>query len=210
MIPKTLLFFESKKIMRKCMYTIRTWLIENGYTWAQAADTVVEYHATQKMIKARMYNELKKHDSEIRILCGTEAIATGLNVIDIARVIHVGMVRDGNINCLLQRLGRGGRKGQQVLGVFFVETEWIGERSEKLGSGQISVPASDDMELELACNDGQQNTSDVETEVFHPKKKSKADRLAELPDALYDFCNNETLCLRNILLDHYQESRRFR
>jgi hypothetical protein len=65
MIPKTLLFFESKKIMRKCMYTIRTWLTEkNGYTWAQAADTVVEYHATLgEDDKARMYNEFKTQKS---------------------------------------------------------------------------------------------------------------------------------------------------
>ena len=35
-IPKTLIFFESKKIMRKCMYTIRKWLREkNGYSLLQ-------------------------------------------------------------------------------------------------------------------------------------------------------------------------------
>lgn len=48
-------------------------------------------------------------------MCGTEAISTGLNVSDIANVIQVGMVRDGNVNILLQRLGRGGRKGQRAL-----------------------------------------------------------------------------------------------
>ena len=132
-IPKSLLFFERKDIMRKCVKIIRSWLITKyGYTWEQAVDTIVEYHATlAENDKTRLYAEFKKVGSKIRIMCGTEAISTGLNVSDIANVIQVGMVRDGNVNILLQRLGRGGRKGQRALGIFFIEAKWTRERSEK-------------------------------------------------------------------------------
>jgi superfamily II DNA/RNA helicase len=101
-IPKSLVSFEKKDIMRKCIKTLRHWLLTKcGYSWAQAVDTIVGYHATlAERDKTRIYAEFKREESKIRILCGTEAISTSLNVSNILQVIQVGMVRDGNLNIL--------------------------------------------------------------------------------------------------------------
>jgi superfamily II DNA/RNA helicase len=117
-IPKSFLFFECKETMRKCVDTIRSWLIWNyGYSWERAVKTVIAYHETvSKNEKTRMYAEFRKEDSRIRIVCGTDAISTDLDVPDVSRVIQVGMVKDGNVDILLQRLGRGGGRANRRWG----------------------------------------------------------------------------------------------
>jgi superfamily II DNA helicase RecQ len=218
-IPKSLLFFERKDIMRKCIKTLRCWLVTKcGYSWTQAVDTVVGYHATlAERDKTRIYAEFKSEQSKIRILCGTEAISTGLNVSDILQVIQVGMVRDGNINILLQRLGRGGRKGQKVLGIFFIEARWAGEgsgpttarrrkASRRKSVRGISFAAEDSSEP----SDSTDNEANVDDREINSDGESSKIRKSNLPDALYEFCNTETECLRRILLDHYQEPAHFR
>jgi superfamily II DNA/RNA helicase len=124
-IPKSLLFFESRDIMHNCVTTIRNWLITKyGYSLEQARKTVVAYHENVAQYdKTLLYAEFKKEDSRLRIVCGTDAISTDLDVPDVSRVIQVGMERDCDVNILLQRLGRGGRKGQQALGIFFIEAQ---------------------------------------------------------------------------------------
>ena len=200
--------------MRKCLRTFRVWLITKyGYSREQAIDTIDEYHATlAEDDKTWIYAEFKKKDSKIRLLCGTEAISTGLNVSDIANVIQVGMVRDGNANILLQRLGRGGRKGQQALGIFFIEAQWTREVSEKRTRHRsrqkrrasvrgIFVAADDSAESDLASDN--ERWEDIEASDDESPKRG-------IPDVLYEFCHTETRCLRTILLDHYKEADHFR
>jgi superfamily II DNA/RNA helicase len=215
-------FFERKDIMRKCIKTLRHWLLTKcGYSWAQAVDTIVGYHATlAERDKTRIYAEFKRKGSKIRILCGTEAMSTGLNVLNILQVIQVGMVRDGNLNILLQRLGRGERKGQNILGIFFIEAQWVGERLERQTATRRSKAAhrksvqfaADDRGEPLDSTDNEDNAEDPEVDFDSEssEKIRKSNCLNRIPDVLYEFCNTETEYLRNILLDHYQEPAHFR
>lgn len=229
-IPKSLLFFDRKDIMRKCIKTIRSWIVTKcGYSGKQAVDTVTGYHATlAERDKSRIYAEYKREDSKIRILCGTEAISTGLNVPDILRVVQVGMVRDGNVNILLQRLGRGGRKSQKALGIFFIDAKWASEGSEKLekehqvgrqksttrskATRRRSVRgvfnAADDSTESPDLTENEGNAEEINS--GGESSKTRKSNCPTIPSVLEEFCNTETRCLRNILLDHYQEPSHFR
>jgi hypothetical protein len=115
--------------VKKCIKTLRYWLVtKGGYSWAQSTLSLDTMRPWLREIKPEYTLNSRKKNQKIWILCGTEAISTGLNVSDILQVVQVGMVRDGNINILLRCLGRGGRKGQKLLGIFFIK---VGERSER-------------------------------------------------------------------------------
>jgi hypothetical protein len=59
--------------------------------------------------------------------------------------------------------------------------------------------------------DGPQNCPDTELEICFdqttkkPARLSPLQRRGKLPDYLYNFCNTEEGCLREIILDHYKE-----
>lgn len=201
-IPKSLLFFESRDIMHKCVITIRNWLMTKyGYSSEQALKTVVAYHEyVAQYDKTLLYAEFKKEDSRLRIVCGTDAILTDLDVPDISRVIQVGMERDCDVNILLQRLGRGGRKGQQALGIFFIEAQWIQERSEPETIETKNDHVGSRSRSERLSARGVSVSTDNSAESNSTSKRER-----QLPDVLYEFCHTETRCLWTILLDHHKE-----
>jgi superfamily II DNA helicase RecQ len=106
--------------MRKCIRTMRSWLVErHGYSYKQAADAIVGYHSTiAEADKERLYSEFKKPDSKHRIFCGTDAISVGCNVRVVRNIGQVGMPKEFKINIAMQRFGRGGRDGKKALAVF--------------------------------------------------------------------------------------------
>ena len=130
-IKKTVVFFDTKKSIRACVDTIRTWLEEKkNYSPEEANTAVAEYHATlAEEDKERLYNEFKKPDSKIRILVATDAIALGCDIPDIELAVQYGVPRGWNMNTVWQRFGRCARRARLTArAIFFVESRFVGPR----------------------------------------------------------------------------------
>ena len=136
LIPKTIIFFDSKEWIAACRNTIRSWLVHRGYDAAVAREAVQSYHATLADIdKDRLYAEYARPTSRIRILVASDAVAHGADVPDIYRSIQYGMPRHKSCNMLTQRFGRAGRgEGLSGEAIFMVESRWRGPRDELGGS----------------------------------------------------------------------------
>lgn len=72
-----------------------------------------EFHAeSTKKMKQTILNEIKKENSNIRILFATTALGMGVDAPNIVNVIHISP--PANMESYLQEIGRAGRMGQQA------------------------------------------------------------------------------------------------
>jgi hypothetical protein len=109
-IPKTIIFLDSKDLILLGRDTIRLWLVHYGYQEAQARRAVQLYHTLLAITdKDRLYKELRKPNSEIRILLSSNALAHSANIPDIDCVAQYCMHKDKSVNMMWQRLRRGAR-----------------------------------------------------------------------------------------------------
>lgn len=162
LIPKTIIFFDSKEWIAACRNTIRSWLIHRGYDAAVAREVVQSYHATLADIdKDRLYAEYARPTSRIRIFVASDAVAHGADVPDIYRSIQYGMPRHKSCNMLTQRFGWAGRgEGLSGEAIFMVESRWRGPCDELGGSKHIQPQRIGDLRASALRNDirGRQNT----------------------------------------------------
>jgi len=110
-IKKAIVFFDQYGSLNNCVGIIRAWLMELGYSRKEAMAVVRGYHSNlAESDKERIYDEFKKPDSEIRILCATDAISVGCNIPDILIIVQYGLPRGWSFNMVMQRFGRAARK----------------------------------------------------------------------------------------------------
>jgi superfamily II DNA helicase RecQ len=100
-IPKTVVFFDSKKDTYTAMQECRNWLQESDrhkYSKKQARETIKVFHRdTAKLDKEAIIAEFQRlaDDSSIRMIFATEALGLGVNLPDVRRVILYGLPKGG-------------------------------------------------------------------------------------------------------------------
>jgi superfamily II DNA helicase RecQ len=222
-IKKAIVFFDQYVALTNCVGVIRSWLMELGFSREEAVEIVRGYHSNlAESDKEWIYDEFKKPDSKIRILCATDAISVGCNILDILIIVQYGLPRGWNFNMLMQRFGRAARKlGLKGTAIFFVEDKFVGKRSLPTTSQSADdADNSEDDRLDDGAagragrirfeetDDGAiQAIPDVDTMPCPPTRRRMDDARmrAKLPDLMYEFCNLTDGCLRAAILDHYLE-----
>jgi superfamily II DNA helicase RecQ len=92
-IPKTIVFFDSKKEAYTGMQQCRNWLRESDqhrYLKKPATETIKVFHRdTAKFDKEAMIAEFQRRceDSSIRVIFATEALGIGINLLDVRCVV---------------------------------------------------------------------------------------------------------------------------
>jgi superfamily II DNA helicase RecQ len=205
-IPKTVIFFDSRKQANEAAQVMRRYLqlLSKQYTPALAKQVVRVYHRnTAETDKKSIINEFKKafQSSEARVIFATEAIGIGVDVKDIRVVVLYGLPKEPCFPIIWQRGGRAGRDGEEGEIILLVD-EWIwGDRSHQQKSQLQSQRELSSLSVE---------DSNLPPQKGKGKQKSEFQRRSELPDEVYLLVNLEDGCLRQAILDYFGEPQEFR
>jgi hypothetical protein len=209
-IPKTVVFFDSKKDAYAAMQECRNWLQESDkhkYSKQQARETIKVFHRdTAKFDKEAIIAEFQRwaNDSSIRVIFATEALGLGVNLPDVRRVILYGLPKGEEPAIMWQRGGRAGRDGQDGEIILLVD-DWVeGPRTTPLSiqkGRQSNRQSSQNLQsLDEAILAEEQNKI---------RKLTLPERRSNLPNFWYMLAN-EPSCLRVRFLDHFDEPQEFR
>lgn len=212
LIPKTIVFFDSKNEAYNSMYACRRWLQDSDrhqYSSKLAKQVIKVFHRdTAKLEKEKIIAEFQKpgEDSLIRVLFATEALGLGVHLPDIPRSAQYRLPKSPEPAISWQRGGRASRDGKDGETILLID-EWVqGERSKshrRMSTESVSLP--DELEeleeLEDSCD------SDLEK----PKRKRLSDfeRRGKLSDFWYKLANDDS-CLREQFLDFFDEPSEYR
>jgi superfamily II DNA helicase RecQ len=221
LIPKTIVFFDSKKEAYNSMYECRLWLQgsdQHLYPPKLAKEVIKVFHRdTAKFDKEATIAEFQKpgEDSSIRVVFATEALGLGVNLPDIPRAAQYGLPKSPEPAIAWQRGGRAGRDGKDGEMILLVD-EWVqGER--KSHRADESVALSDELEepedlAELEELEGLEELEDSgnsNPEKSKRKKLSDYERRGKLSDFWYKIANDDS-CLRERFLDFFDEPSEYR
>lgn len=223
-IPKTLVFFDSKKDAYTATDGCRYWLQHNqqpeygeanrrSYTPQQALDTVKVFHScTAQIDKEAMIEELRKPGSEskLRVLMTTEALALGVDLQDIETVVIYRLPKNLQPATLWQRGGRACRSGQKGRIVILADKWVYGDRHQQpIRRRHDAMENELGEEVALADSDGEiEEEADTET---LPKRGhlTDKDRRTNLPEFWYNLFNKPG-CIRKQFLNFFQEPDEYR
>lgn len=209
-IPKTIVFFDSKKDAYNAEEGCQYWLQHNAqpeyspgsrrhYSARQALETIKVFQSNAaEFDKQQIIEEFRKPESGIRVLMSTEALALGVDFPDIERVVVYRFPQNLQPATLWQRGGRACRHGQEGRIIVLADRWVFGPAKQPVGKGKGFE--SEDAEAEIY-----EGLSDSETEEAIPAKKgriSDAERRGKLPEFWYAFANDPS-CLRKRLLDFF-------
>lgn len=223
-IPKTLVFFDSKKDAYSAMEGCRHWLQYNkqpdsanaqhcNYTLQEAVCTVSVYHSnTAKVDKEATIHEFQRpgSQSKLRVLMTTEALALGVDLPGIDQVIIYRFPKNLQPATIWQRGGRACRLGHEGKVIILID-QWIQGGIKKRVMKRKMREKDDDLEEDFSLAD-----SDDEAEEAKPARPQKGGRLnheerrAKLPEFWYLLANEPTECLRKRFLDYFNEPEEFR
>lgn len=216
-IPKTLIFFDTKNDAYNAMDACRYWLQQNkqpeggqyyNYNSQEALDSIKVYHSdTAKVDQDAMIQELQKpgSQSKLRVLMTTEALALGMDLLDIIQVVIYRFPKNLEPATLWQRGGRACRLGQDGKIIVLIE-QWIKGHRKRLptrhseDSEELSSMDPDDEFEEEESAEGRQEGS----------RSTLEERRAKLPEFWYRFANEPGECLRKQFLDYFDEPEEFR
>jgi hypothetical protein len=207
-IPKTIIFFNSRKGAHTAAAECCNWLLEirpQHYTLRQVRQALRIFHRnTGSTDKKAILTEFVKEgiQSRIRVIFATEALGMGVDIPDIRRTVQWDIPIGEHAATQLQRGGRASRDkldGEMIM----LLPDWAsGERSSgskpmrNQNKGQISVADASNADLEA----GQ--------EVQKAKRVAGKQRRDDLSDFWYDLANERKdppLCLRRQFLDFFNE-----
>ena len=202
-IPKTIVFFDSKKEAYTAMQECMNWLQESEthkYSTKQARATIKVFHRdTAKFDKEAIIAEFQQLGdcSLIRVIFATEALGLGVNLPDIRRVVQYGLPKGEEPAIVWQRGGRTSRDGQDGEVILLID-EWV--------EGPRTSPP---LIRKGSQNSQPQDEATLVEEQNKAKKLSLPERRGNLPTFWYTF-SNEPDCLRIRFLDHFGEPQEFR
>src|SRR6266480_2663015 len=202
-IPKTIVFFNSKKEAYSAMQECMNWLQESDmhkYSTKQARATIKVFHRdTAKFNKEAIIAEFQQlgDRSSIRVIFAIEALGLGVNLPDVRRVVQYGLLKGEEPAIVWQRGGRTSRDGDNGEVIILID-EWVeGPRTSLplIRKGSQNSQPQDEATLVDEQNKG--------------KKLSLPERRGNLPNFWYTF-SNESNCLRFRFLDRFDEPQDFR
>ncbi|KAI5297531.1 hypothetical protein KEM56_004754, partial [Ascosphaera pollenicola] len=207
-IPKTIIFFNSKSEAAEAQYAIIMYLREHPclkFTRAQAlASTRVYLKNTYELDKKEIIKEFSKPGTEspVCVALATEALGLGVDLPDICRVIQYKLPQDFELSVIWQRGGRACRDSASR-GIVFLADSWaVGKKRKKPNAPPEKQPNKDD--------DSGEVDEEQPARKMKPTAKQAAEKRYELPDIIYSIVNAETVCVRELLLDHFEEPAKFR
>ncbi|KAJ5557569.1 hypothetical protein N7513_003155 [Penicillium frequentans] len=223
-IPKTLVFFDSKKDAYAAMENCRHWLQHDkqpeganmqhcSYTLHETMNTVKVYHSNiAETDKEAMIKDLQKpgSQSKLRVLVTTEALALGVDLQDIDQVVIYRFPRNLQPATLWQRGGRACRVGQDGKIIILID-QWMKGGIDKRAVKRNIRVRDGDLEEDVSLAD-----SDNEAEAADPGRRQKGrhlsheERRAKLPGFWYLLANEPTECLRKRFLDYFNEPEGFK
>jgi hypothetical protein len=235
MIPKTVIFIDSRSDIQRCADFLRVWLVKlsSGQISDRKAREIIQVYHSHTSLKDKevIYNEFSKTESKIRIMVATESLGTGVDLSDIKRVVQYGFPLDPLISVLVQRFGRAARlNGMTGEAIFLVESWAVGDRIIPSRRAVIASSQSTVLHFRQTASFSRlsQSTSaeklsgdeDVDAgsdvaggdigesgEQEKRKRKSEKERRTDLYNDSPALFNfvNRSACLRNILMDWMQE-----
>lgn len=215
LVPKTVVFFDSKKVAYSTKDQLRMWLQMSDnhlYSEAQSSQVVVVFHRElAKADKEAIITEFQQPDSRIRILLATEAIGIGVNLPDVRRVVLNGLPKDDEPAIPWQRGGRAGRDGGSSEMIILLE-HWVKGTRKPSSASQVSQQRNRQSSWKAQALDGasdSEDSSDIE-EAGDEINTRMADeeRRSKLPDFWYLLANDEG-CLRHRFLQEFNEPPEF-
>lgn len=212
-IPKTIVFFDSKREAHQAHDECRSYLKKSQrhrYSEQQALEIVQVFtRDTHDEDKESIIKDLQRpdDDSSVRVVLATEALGLGVNITSILRVVLYGLIKGGEIAVMWQRGGRAARNGQDGEIVILVDEWVIGDRLVHSSGQKASIPTG---ELDDITQDADQE-EDGGKEPSNRKKRSRTDpeRRGMLPEFWYQLFNNQD-CIRRRILDYFQEPAEYR
>jgi superfamily II DNA helicase RecQ len=201
-IPKTVVFFDTKKEAYAAMHECRKWLQKkHQYSEKQAKAVIKVFHRDIAKYDKEVYiAEFQKlgENSSVRVIFATEALGMGVNLPDVRRVVQYGLPKGQEPAIMWQRGGRAGRDALDGEIILLVD-EWVkGPRVDTPPSGK----------------DGQSSQDLDEDESIADQTKARnltlPERRSKLPDFWYTLTNDSGCCLRARFLDHFDEPPEYR
>lgn len=212
-IPKTIIFFESRKDAHKAADECQDWLLDikhQHYTNDQLERALSVFHRnTSSTDKKTIMAEFMKEgvQSQIRIIFATEALGMGADFKDVRRTVQWGLPTGEHPATQLQRGGRASRDkldGEMIM----LLPEWTsGERSTRPKSKKNE--RNQNSSVFDTSNDGLDAGVDQTT-----KKLTDEQRRGNLSDFYYNLsnseCKNPPICIRRQFLDFFNEPGEYR
>ena len=180
-IPKTVVYVDSIKQIRKMVKVLQAFLIRAGCSKTSAINAVQAYHSElAEYDKRRISTEFEKPDTENvldssvhRIIVATDAMGMGIDNPDIRLVIQWGV--PPSMGALLQRAGRTARgKGVSGKFIWLVPAWCFGDRIENLPPRSVK------------------------------KRMTERERRSVLPRGIWELINHST-CIRRGILEFFGE-----
>lgn len=116
-IPKTIVFFDTKREAYNARDRLRRWLqlnTDHDYSDMQAYHTIAVYQRyTHAYDQAAILSEFRKSNSKIRVICATEALGMGTDLPDVRRVVQYSLRYETKAAVLWQRGGRASRDNKK-------------------------------------------------------------------------------------------------
>ena len=215
-VPKTVVFFDTKKEAIAARDCCRQWLRYNfqpergtprQYTEKEAKATIQIYNRnTPDEDKEAILREFADPDSPLRALFSTEALALGIDLPTIVRAIQFRIVRNQEIATLLQRWGRASRHGQLGFAVLLLD-EWM-KGVQKKPAGIRRHQAEESIELNPVAEESEDEDIEGQGESVGQKKTHRltnSERRSKLPEIWYRMANpaDDPHCIRKLILDHF-------
>lgn len=184
-IPKTIVFVDSRKDPITAAESLRQYLsqVSGEYTQSMLKTIIRVYHRnTSKFDKDWILNEFNKpgEESTIRVIIATESIGLGVDIVDVRVIVQYGLPIKHDLAVLWQRGGRACRDGQPGSFILLFQQWAWGERSK------ISQESANQRE-----------------------KKDDKLRRGMFTDEI-DGLINGSGCIRDVILDHFNEPQGFR
>ena len=112
LIPKTVVFFDSKREAYACLEACRNWLQQHGYSEKQAKETIKIFQRdTAQFDKEKTIAEFQKLDesSLVHVIFATKALEMNVNLPDVQQIVVYGLPKKEKIATVWQQNSRAER-----------------------------------------------------------------------------------------------------
>ena len=214
-IPKTVVFFDTKKEAYLALKKCREWLEKSEkhrYTSRQIQCTIRIFHRTtaqyDKEAIIAQFRQLAM-ESSVRIIFATEALGVGVNIPDIRRVVQYGIPAGYHPAVPWQRGGRGSRDGQDGEIILLVDEWAFGPRDEAAPHKYERQTKGPGLRQEtIAEYVAEEPNEDLVEEPLEQERRatgfSAKERRERLPAFWYNIINSR-FCIRKQFLDFFEE-----